>query len=227
MHILRYIAALAIFFWSLSVFGAEHERMVELEDGSRIKVFVFFPKEDGDGPWPLGVLMPGGTANEYVARAQFWLGHELTNRGWAIAVPVSPDASSFFGENARKIPEAISKLQESPRINPGKSLLVGISNGGTSAIEIAARTPENYFGVVAVPGIIKNPEVIQDMKGLPVYIRIGENDLLRWYRHLPDVTRTLRDAGARVDSALVPDANHVFPINWDRLQPWLEEVSKR
>lgn len=226
MRILRYILFLTVF-WSVSVSGAEHERMVELQDGSRIKVFVFFPKEQGDGPWPLGVLMPGGTANEYVARAQFWLGHELTNRGWAIAVPVSPDASSFFGENARKIPGVIDRLQESDRINDGKSLLVGISNGGTSAIEIGARNPENYFGVVAVPGIIKNPDVIQNMKELPVYIRIGENDLLRWYRQLPDVTRTLREAGARVDSDLVPDANHVFPLNWEELQPWLDGVSQR
>lgn len=228
MRILRYFVLL-LFAWSVAGHATDHEhmdeRMVELDDGSRIKVFVFHPDTGGEGPFPLSVLMPGGTANEYVARAQFWLGHELTNRGWAVAVPVSPDASSFFGENARKIPEVISRLQTSARIEEGKSLLVGVSNGGSSAIEIAAHNPANYLGVVAVPGIIKNPEVIDDMKGLPMYIRIGENDLLRWYRHLPDVTRTLREAGATVNADLVPDANHVFPLNWQELQPWLDSIT--
>lgn len=201
------------------------ERILQLQDGSSMKVFVFDARDGSRGPWPLVVLIPGGSANEYIARAQFWLGYELANRGWAIAVPVSPDSSSFFGRNGERIPEVIDQLQEMPNIRGGKSLLVGVSNGGSSAIEIGARSPERFYGVVAVPGIIREEKQLGDMQGLPVYIRIGENDLLRWDRRLPSVTSKLNEAGARVDARVVPDANHVFPLDWTELQPWLDRFA--
>ncbi len=203
---------------------ANTEELIKLDDGSTVKVFTFYPKDHGDGPWPLCVLMPGGTANEYVARAQFWLGRELAKRGWAIAVPVSPDGAPFFGANAEKIPEVIKHLKQSDAIRPGKSLLVGVSNGGSAAIEIASRSPKNYLGVVAVPGIIKDDVSIGNMQGLPVYIRIGANDSLRWDRQLPSLIKKLNAADANVNAALIPGAKHVFPINWKDLQPWLDSL---
>lgn len=200
------------------------EEYVTVEDGSTIKVFLFFPKNDGEGPWPLSVLMSGGIANEYIVRAQFWLGHELANRGWVIAVPVSPDANAFFGESGDRIPQVIKHLQEAPNIETGKSLLVGVSNGGSSALQIASHDPQNYYGVVAVPGIIKDVETIGNFQDLPVFVRIGENDFLGWNRQLPQLEQQLSEAGARVNAKLELGANHVFPINWDELQPWLDSV---
>ncbi|MDP1930826.1 MAG: hypothetical protein Q8L60_05160 [Gammaproteobacteria bacterium] len=202
------------------------EEIVTLEDGSAVKVFLFYPKDHGEGPWPLTVLMSGGTGNEYIARAQFWLGHELANRGWVIAVPVSPDGNSFFGKSGEKIPLVIEQLQKLSDIEYGKTLLVGVSNGGSSAIEIGSRNPEKYFGVVAVPGIIKDPDNLGNFKDLPVFVRIGEDDFLRWNRLLPLLKSQLVGAGARVDAELVPNGSHVFPIEWDELQPWLDNVRK-
>jgi len=206
---------------------ANIEEVIRLDDGSTVKVFTFYPKEHGQGPWPLCVLMPGGTANEYVARAQFWLGRELAKRGWAIAVPVSPDGTAFFGANAEKIPQVIEHLKQSDAIRPGKSLLVGVSNGGSAAIEIASRSPQNYLGVVAVPGIIKDYAGIGNMQGLPVYIRIGADDSLRWNRQLPALIEKLNAVDATVNAALVPGAKHVFPIDWNDLQPWLDSLESK
>lgn len=202
------------------------EKIVTLDDGSTVKVFLFYPQNMGEGPWPLCVLMSGGTANEYIARAQFWLGNELANRGWVIAVPVSPDANSFFGKNGEKIPKVVDRLQEFNDIQKGKSLLVGVSNGGSSAIEIASRDPEKYYGVVAVPGIIKDNGVVGDLKGLPMYIRIGAKDYLRWNRQLPSMIERLEEAGAKVDAELVPDESHVVALDWDDLQPWLDSIQQ-
>ncbi len=200
------------------------EEIVVLEDGSSVKVFLFYPENDGEGPWPLTVLMSGGNANEYIVRAQFWLGYELASRGWVIAVPVSPDDNSFFGNNGKKIPKVIEHLQKLPAIEDGKTLLVGVSNGGSSALEIASRNPEEYYGVVAVPGIIKDHAIIGEFHNLPIFLRIGENDFLRWNRQLPILQKQLTEAGARVDAKLVPDGSHVFTIDWNELQPWLDTL---
>jgi len=221
MHLFRkFIFVLLLFPATLHA----SEELVTIADGSSIKVFVFYPKNYGEGPWPLTVLMSGGTANEYVVRAQFWLGHELANQGWAIAVPVSPNDDGFFGTSGERIPEVIASLQKSTDIQPGKALLVGVSNGGSSALELASRHPDNYYGVVAVPGIIKDESKIGQFNGLPVYVRIGENDFLRWNKELPKLIRQLTDAGAKVNAKLEPNANHVFPINWSELQPWLDSI---
>jgi len=200
------------------------EEQIVLDDGSSVKVFLFYPKTDGEGPWPLSVLMSGGVANEYIVRAQFWLGYELASRGWVIAVPVAPDAKAFFGENGEKIPKVIAQLQDYPAIEKGKTLLVGVSNGGSSALEIAGRSPEKYFGVVAVPGILRDGAQVGNLQDLPIFIRIGEDDYLRWDKQLPRITQALSDAGARVDAKLQPDASHVFPIDWTELQPWLDSL---
>ena len=200
------------------------EEVVVLEDGRSVKVFLFYPENDGEGPWPLTVLMSGGTANEYIVRAQFWLGDELASRGWVIAAPVSPNDNSFFGSNGEKIPKVIEQLQKLPAIEDGKTLLVGVSNGGSSALEIASRNPEEYYGVVAVPGIIKDHAIIGKFDNLPIFLRIGENDFLRWNRQLPILQKQLTEAGARVDAKLVPDGSHVFTIDWNELQPWLDTL---
>jgi len=205
--------------------AASSERMIKLSDGSSMKVFMFDADDGSAGPWPLTVLMSAGRANEYVARAQFWLGYELAQRGWTIAVPVSPDSRSFVGRNGELIPELIEKLQAHNNIRSGKVLLVGVSNGGTAALEIAARHPQRYYGVVAVPGNIRNELPLPELDGLPVYLRIGENDRLRWDQRLQEITRRLQDAGAQVDARLVDGARHVFPLDWDELQPWLERLT--
>lgn len=221
---MRLIKPLILFLLLLPGLSFAEEVMISLDDGSQVKVFMFYPEFAGEGPWPLVVHMSGGKADEYVVRAQFWLGRELTARGWAIAFPVSPDANAFFGENAKKIPLVVEQLQLDSNIQKGKTLLVGVSNGGSSAIEIASQNPERYFGVVAAPGIIRDDAAIGDFKGLPIYLRIGENDYLRWNRLLPTIEQRLKRAGAQVNAKLLPGEKHVFVIDWDELQPWLDSI---
>jgi len=221
MNLLRTFAFLILL---LPAISRAAEEQIVLDDGSTVKVFVFYPKADGEGPWPLSVLMSGGAANEYIVRAQFWLGHELASRGWVIAVPVAPQAGGFAGRNGERIPQIIRQLQQLPAIEVGKTLLVGVSDGGTSALEIAGRSPGNYYGVVAVPGILRDGSNVGDFTGLPVFLRIGQNDYLRWDKQLSDTRDRLDAAGAIVDARLQPGASHVFPLNWDELQPWLDSL---
>jgi hypothetical protein len=78
--------------------------------------------------------------------------------------------------------------------------------------------------VVAVPGMVKDLSLIGDMRGLPVYLRIAENDLFRWDQHMPSMVDALIAASARVDAKLVSEGRHVFRLNWGELQPWLESL---
>lgn len=199
------------------------EEILVVADGTTIKVLFFEPKSVPEKP-RLALLISGASSNTFMARAQFWLGKELLDRGWAIAVPIAPDNTGFGGNNAQLLPDLIAQLQQAHGQYLNKPLLVGISSGGTTALSIAARYPTNFSGVVATPGRIQDADTFQTLQGLPVYLRIGEKDDFRWNRQLESTAARLRSAGALVDAEVVAGAKHIFPLDWDNLENWLNAL---
>ena len=197
------------------------EQSVQLENGGgSVRIFFFEPHVDR-GPAPLAIFIAGGTSNEFMAKAQFWLGKEFVDRGWAIAVPISPDGTQFSLGDGSILPQVIAQLYATNTLQDRKPLLVGMSSGGSEALTLATLNPQLYRGVVATPGRIGVDAPLDSLDGLPLYIRVGEKDDFRWNRMLEPMTKRLREAGAQVDSAIVGDARHVFQIDWDSLESWL------
>lgn len=192
---------------------------VSLADGSTLGVYLLTPDK---APADLVILMPGGSGEEALARdLSYWLGEEMQQRGWAVAIPVSPNQRSFRGENNALIPLLIDALQDGTRIQRGRTLLAGISNGGMSALEIASTDPERYRGVMAVPAIVPRGMNVQALKGMPIYLRIGDQDEMSWFARLPETEKALQEAGAEVDAGLVFMSPHMFQMEWETLDPWL------
>ena len=213
-------------FWAIALASAglwAAEEFLVLADGTEVKVLFFEPQEPLQTP-PLALLISGGSANEFMARAQFWLGKELLNRGWAIAVPISPDGNRFSADNSTLFPELIKLLHASHALKAGKPLLLGISSGGSAALAIAAQNPAAYLGVVATPGRIDLDSSLGSLNSLPIYLRIGEQDSFRWNRRMDAMVESLQLAGARVDAAIVPGARHIFKLDWDNLETWLTKL---
>ena len=96
-----------------------------------------------------------------------------------------------------------------------------------SALGIAARNPDNYFGVAAVPALAGNSRALENLKGLPVYLRIGGADSLGWADQYDDTVKRLEDIGVVLDAAILEGGPHMFPMDWDTLGPWLERVKGR
>ncbi len=205
---------------------AQTERVeVTLPDASTLAVYRLLPATPPAEGAPLVVLMPGGSGDESLARdLHFWLGEELKERGWAVAVPVSPNGRSFRGSNNALIPQLIAVLQEDERIHDGRTLLAGISNGGMSALEIAARSPEDFLGVMAVPALIPERLDATRLRGMPIYLRIGDQDEFSWMNRFEETRAALEQAGAIVDAGLVFMAPHMFSMEWETLDPWLQSV---
>lgn len=198
---------------------------VALDDAPALGVYLLLPESANAAPAPLLILMPGGSGEEALARdLQYWLGEQFQQRGWAVAIPVSPNQRSFRGANNALVPLLINALQRDSRIAPGKVLLAGISNGGMSALEIAAASPARYRGIVAVPALVPRGLTVSSLAGMSIYLRIGDQDELTWMERLEETAQTLRAGGALVDAGLVFMSPHMFQMEWETLDPWLEAL---
>ena len=211
----------------LSSMGVAQER-ITLEDGSRLGVFMVKPAESLSQPAPLVILMGGGPGNASISRdTSIWLGGGFAERGWMVAVPVSPNNRAFRGtDNNDKVEQLIVELQKRADISSGKVLLAGISNGGMSALEIARRNPDNYLGVAAVPALATSVVDNRSLSGFPVYLRIGGEDQLGWAGRFDEAANALTEAGVDLDAAILDSAPHMFRMNWESLDAWLEKVVK-
>lgn len=205
--------------------SAAQER-ITLADGSVLNVFMVRPAETTDNPAPLVILMGGGPGNASISRdTSMWLGSGFAERGWVVAVPVSPNNRAFRGTgNNDKVEQLIVELQQRDYIAAGKVLLAGISNGGMSALEIARRNPDNYLGVAAVPALATSVVDNRPLAGFPIYLRIGGADQLGWADRFDETVEALTEAGVDLDAAILDSAPHMFRMNWESLDPWLLSI---
>ena len=204
------------------------QERISLADGSRLSVYIVKPAETSSGPAPLVILMGGGPGNASISRdTSIWLGGGFAERGWMVAVPVSPNNRAFRGdENNQKVEQLIAELQKREEILNGKVLLAGISNGGMSALEIARRNPDNYMGVAAVPALATSVVDNRVLAGFPVYLRIGGADQLGWADRFDETAEALTEAGVDLDAAILDSAPHMFRMNWESLEAWLAKISE-
>ena len=219
-----YLVLIVIIFWSM----AHAQERITLEDGSRLSVYIVKPAQSLLEPAPLVILMGGGPGNASISRdTSIWLGGGFAERGWMVAVPVSPNNRAFRGdENNHKVEQLITELKKRDEIANGKVLLAGISNGGMSALEIARRNPADYMGVAAVPALATSVVDNRVLAGFPVYLRIGGADQLGWAERFNETAEALTEAGVDLDAAILDSAPHMFRMNWESLEAWLDKVSE-
>ena len=224
MRLSRLLTLTAILFGLLSAAQAAEEK-VFLNDGDAIKLYFFTPQLSSEPP-RLAILISGGSNDEYMAEVQYWIGKEMVNRGWAIAVPISPKGGDYFLEETDVFPKLLDFIASSHTLHPSKPLLFGVSQGGSAALAIAAQNPSLYSGVIATPGRLSKKADFKDLGGLPIYLRIGEKDSFYWHKQLPEIVNTLHGAGANVDAGLVTNGKHLFQLDWQDFDSWLEKLKQ-
>lgn len=199
----------------------------QLADGSQIRAYLDTPDTvSEDSGHPLVVIMGGGSGDAGIASSAFRShGEEFIDRGWAVIAPVSPNGQSFWGDNAAKVRELIAIIQQREDIQGGAVLLMGVSNGGISALDIASRNPQQYRGVIAVPALASNAATISPLKDFPVFLRIGSEDRLGWAKRYDATVQLLENAGVTLDARLLQGVGHTFALDWLDLEQWLATLT--
>ena len=220
------LKTLFIFCCCLFPMTMQAQERITLQDGTVLNVFLVAPGNVANQESPLVILMGGGPGNASISQdASRWLGSGFAERGWMVAVPISPNNRSFRGGvNNALITDLIVELQKRENVAEGKVLLAGVSNGGMSALEIARRNPQRYLGVAAVPAISGADTDNDALRDFPVYLRIGGSDQLDWADRFDETVTSLTDAGAVLDADILDGAPHMFRMEWESLENWLSEI---
>ena len=122
---------------------------------------------------------------------------EAETRGYIVVAPAAPDGELFFEDGARIFPEFLKMILADYKIQGGKFHIAGVSNGGISALHVAAANPQYFLSVTAFPGYMwePTPAKLQAISKMCVFMYVGENDEYRWHDEMRSEAEFLRAKG--------------------------------
>jgi S-formylglutathione hydrolase FrmB len=122
---------------------------------------------------------------------------EAEKRGYIVVAPAAPDGELFFENGARIFPDFLKAILADYKIEGGKFHIAGVSNGGISALHIAAAHPQYFLSATAFPGYLwePTPAKLQAISKLCVFMYVGENDEYRWHNEMKREVDYLRAKG--------------------------------
>lgn len=122
---------------------------------------------------------------------------EAEKRGYIVVALAAPDGELFFEGGARIFPEFLKMILAEYNIQNGKFHIAGVSNGGISALHIAAANPQYFLSVTAFPGFMweATQAKLQAISKMCVFMYVGENDEYRWHDEMQGEVEFLRAKG--------------------------------
>jgi phospholipase/carboxylesterase len=190
---------------------------VDNEPGTRGGFSLYVPEYYGDDrPWPLVVALHGGSGN---GRAFLWSWlRDARSHG---AILLSPTATgrtwALMGEDADtpNLMRILEVVRGRWRVDPGRMLLTGMSDGGTFAYVsgLQSGSPFTHLGPVAAafhPLLLEFADA-ERVRGLPIYLVHGALDWMFPVQVARTAHRALASAGARVTYREIDDLSHTYP----------------
>jgi polyhydroxybutyrate depolymerase len=105
---------------------------------------------------------------------------QAEQRGYIVVMPAAPDGQLFFEGGERIFPQFLQQVLHSYKVEGGKFLVAGASNGGISAFYIASLYPQYFRSITAFPGYLPDPTParVAAIAGLCIHMFVGQYDEL-------------------------------------------------
>ncbi len=194
--------------------------------------------EPGVGPWTLLLLHgTGGDEHDLIG-----LGRRLAP-GAALVSPrgkvLEDGMPRFFRRLAvgrLDIPDLLERTDEladfleaavrAHRLDPGRVVAVGFSNGANIAVSLLLRRSGLLRGALLLrPMLPYEPELVPDLTGTDVLVATGEGDVHSPAEQTARLVEILRDAGAAVTASTEPGAGHALTAgDLARSARWLTDL---
>ncbi len=219
------MARLLIAFLLLMPLSAYAQTEFELPGGNEIRAYFNAPDSGASAPAPLVIIMGGVRVMPALPAIPTAAMVRLSQIAAGRLQPRYRRMDSHSGVIMQKtVRQLIALLKQRDDIADGPVLLMGISNGGISSLEIASNHPGDYLGIIAVPALASSRSQLRALQNFPVYLRIGSEDRLGWGNRFDATVDVLEGVGVRLDAKLLLGRGHTFPLDWDDLEPWLQSL---
>lgn len=127
---------------------------------------------------------------------------------WFDGRGVADERLARVRQAADTVNERIAALQRSTGIPPSKTILVGFSQGGTVALELARRHPDAVAIVVTYAGQLASPVRTGERVTATIHLIHGELDTLVPKEHAHRALKGLQAIGADVTVDITEDGTH-------------------
>ena len=135
-----------------------------------------------------------------------WLSN-LRDAGWTVISPAAPDKRLFVGPNLVWVPHLLEAMRKTYSIQFERVSVFGISNGGISALEAAARYPHLFHNVTVAPGLLLTDSRACKLSGVAVSLIVGEHDAL-WRDGAQTLAQQLDACGVEATLDVIPNGDH-------------------
>jgi phospholipase/carboxylesterase len=135
-----------------------------------------------------------------------------------------------FTAGQAALADFMQRLPEELPAKPGKTLIGGFSQGGSTSLAYATLNPGKVAGVFVFSGLVLSDPAMQsnltNLKGLPIFWGHGRHDPMIPFATAQTGVAALRAAGADVATFDYPMAHTIAPKELDDWRNWLDAVLK-
>ena len=171
---------------------------------------------DPSHAWPLVVAMHGGSGNG-AAFLWSWV-REARTRGFIVIAPTAKGSTWSLMEpeiDGANIDRLVDQVAADWKIDPGRLLLTGMSDGGTFTYVLGLRGDCRFTHLAPVAAVF-HPMMMTfadagRVRGLPIRIVHGTQDWMFPPEIAQGAERALQQAGARVSYREIADLSHTYP----------------
>ena len=207
------VLTLIVLAQSGAVRAAMERHSLKLSDGTKVRYRVVTPKGfDPTREYPTVLYFAGGAGDMRTVAGSIrgsW-GKGAEESGYLLIAPIVNGRKLFFRGGEAIFPEFLDRMRQDYKITGGKFHLFGISNGGISAMHVAALHPGYFTSVLTMPGYLKDatPERYGALKDMCIALIAGETDTV-WAANATRDHAALTDMGRAPFIRIVPGGGHV------------------
>jgi uncharacterized protein (TIGR03067 family) len=190
--------------------------------GGELKYRKLTPRTDGNaGPLPLIVFLhgKGERGDDNVTQLKHGLDYLASREGMlkfpatiiAPQCPIDTRWSTMLADDAREAEleakpteamrltmELIDSIQITDNVSPDRIYVTGLSMGGFGTFDLVARRPATFAAAVPLcGGCDTNPEVVQQLKKVPMWVIHGDGDKVVDVEKSRSIVKALKEAGGQ------------------------------
>ena len=193
--------------------GIQSNQMLEKEITKtiRLQYLLFLPAdyENKSEKWPMILFLHGaGERGDNLSQVKVHGPPKLINNGENFPfIIVSPQCPEDKWWDTDVLNELLKDVMKSYRVDKNRIYLTGLSMGGYGTWDMAQKYPSRFAAIAPICGS-GNPELVERIKHLPIWVFHGAKDKVVPVKKSQDMVDALKKVGGNVKFAIYPEAGH-------------------